>query len=285
MNWYFKKQIPDFLIIYIKKKLEQIKISSLVSAIKEQNLLDLFKKLTNIVPEIEKQYSTFDVNSEYLRTKVRGQHSFQVSLIEKYLNLSNENNNEKTIVDIGDSSGTHLMYLKSLFGNYRTLSVNCDEEAVKKVKEKGLEAIHAKAEDLSKLNIDADILLSFEMLEHLSDPISFLHSISENVMCDAFIITVPYVKNSRIGLYNIRNESEKKVFAENTHYFELSPEDWTLLFKHSGWKIIYDRVYFQYPRKKHLRVLKGFWKKYDFEGFYGVILKRDDTWSSKYNDW
>ena len=67
-----------------------------------------------------------------------------------------------TIVDIGDSAGTHLLYLNELFGEIRSLSVNLDVNAVKKIKQKGLDAIHARAEELEKFNINADLFLSFQ---------------------------------------------------------------------------------------------------------------------------
>jgi len=73
--------------------------------------------------------------------------------------------------------------------------------------------------------------------------------------------------------------------AENTHIFELSPEDLQLLFKFAGWSVVFERIYLQYPRKHWLRITKNYWRMFDFEGFYGVILKRDSTWSKLYTDW
>ena len=63
------------------------------------------------------------------------------------------------------------------------------------------------------------------------------------------LVTVPYVKSSRVGLHHIRNRSRAPVGAEGTHILELSPEDWTLLMLHAGWRVIYQKIYYQYPRK------------------------------------
>jgi 2-polyprenyl-3-methyl-5-hydroxy-6-metoxy-1,4-benzoquinol methylase len=190
-----------------------------------------------------------------------------------------------TVVDIGDSSGTHIQYIKNIHNNTRCLSVNLDETAVNKIKAKGLEAIFSRAEELFKHSINADVFLSFEMLEHLTDPIKFLHQLSEKTSCQYFVATVPYVSTSRVALNHIRQNIKNSRSAENTHIFEFSPDDWKLIFRHSGWDIVSEAIYFQYPKKNILWFTKHLWRLKDFEGFYGVILKRDNTWSNLYKDW
>lgn len=269
---------------YLKKGLNFIWMHSLKKAAKEQNLDKLSFRLANIVPDIREQYSLFDLDSPYLLTKVRNVHAFQMSLVEKII----EEFETPVIVDIGDSSGTHLQYILGLYSQdkkIRCLSINLDKKAVDKIKSKGLEAINARAEELSSYNIDADIFLCFETLEHLMNPCHFLHQLSSMTKAKYLIITVPYLKNSRIGLHHIRRRSQENVYAENTHIFELNPEDWKLLVRHSGWEVMEKKVYLQYPRKGLLRITKPLWKKYDFEGFYGLILRRDACWSSRYLDW
>lgn len=192
------------------------------------------------------------------------------------------------IVDVGDSSGTHLQYILGLYPqgkDARCLSVNLDENAVKKIKQKGLEAMNVRAEDLYKYNISADLFLCFEMLEHLTDPSRFLYGLSAKTKAKYLIVTVPYVKSSRVGLHHIRLSDTDAVCAERTHIFELSPEDWKLIMRHSGWEVVKEKLYLQYPRRSFLRITSPLWKRFDFEGFYGLVLKKDDTWSSKYKDW
>ena len=48
--------------------------------------------------------------------------------------------------------------------------------------------------------------------------------------------------------------------------------------------LLYNRVK-TYPKKHFLRILKKSWAKYDFEGFYGVLLKKNHYWTDKYLDW
>lgn len=259
---------------------------SLSRAGKRQGLTLLKERLVELVPDLSEQYSNFAIDTSYLETKVRYQHAFQVSLINRaieYLNL--KDSSEITVVDIGDSAGSHIMYIKGLYPRVRALSINLDIEAVKRIQGKGLEAIHARAEDIADYDIKTDIFLSFEMLEHLSDPIQFLKSLADHSQCQALVLTVPYVRQSRVGLHHIRNNDNSPKNAEGTHILELSPEDWMLLIKHSGWKIIDENTYCQYPKWSIFHLTKWLWKRFDFEGFWGAVLVPDTTWSSVYLDW
>ncbi len=268
----------------IQKYLEKFLLKSLLSARREQGLGKLSEELSRIVPDISQQYSTFKLDSLYLKTKVRNMHAFQISLVKEIISEFKNS----VIVDIGDSAGTHLQYILGLYSldkNVKCLSVNLDAGAVKKIKQKGLEAINARAEDLHRYNITADLFLSFEMLEHLTDPSRFLYELSAKTKAKYLIVTVPYVRRSRVGLHHIRTANINAVCAERTHIFELSPEDWKLIARHSGWDIVKEQVYLQYPKNSFLRITKPLWRRLDFEGFYGLILKRDDTWSSIYTNW
>src|SRR3972149_4816783 len=140
---------------YLKKGLNFIWTQSLKEAAKEQSLDKLSFRLANIVPDIREQYSLFKLDSPYLLTKVRNVHAFQISIVDKII----EEFKMPVIVDVGDSSGTHLQYIDGLYSKgrkIRCLSVNLDKKAVEKIRKKGLEAINARAEDLSAYDIDAD---------------------------------------------------------------------------------------------------------------------------------
>ncbi len=268
----------------LSQKVWKLLTKSLNAAAREQDLQALKKRLEEAVPDISNQYTCFKIDSEYLEAKVRNMHAFQISLIEPVINEFKES----TIVDIGDSSGTHHKYLTSLYsnnGNIKCLSVNLDKEAVNRIKSKGFEAIHARAEDLPKFNIKADIITCFETLEHLLDPCHFLHNLSMNEDIKYLVITVPFVRKTGLGLHPIRRNLKEDFGAEKTHVFELCPEDFKLLCLFSGWRVDYEKIYFQYPKSHLLRFTKPIWKKFDFEGFYGVRLVRENKWSKKYLDW
>ena len=261
---------------------------SINTAVRSQNLKELRKKLVKIVPDVTDQYTTNVIDSPYLKTKVRSLHAFQTHLASFAINKINENS--VTVVDIGDSSGTHIQYLNGLFPNIlNAYSVNLDQIAVDKINDKGLKAFNVRAEDLLDHpefeHLSIEIFLLFETLEHLLDPIGFLRSIREPDS-KYFVISVPYVKKSRVGFSQIRNESDqRKITPENTHIFELSPSDWEIIFKFTGWEVVYRRIYRQYPWWAKLFLIDKIWKSFDFEGFYGVVLKKSEENNKYFCEW
>lgn len=279
----------------IHESIDRIMIRSLLKSNRQRGEQDLKKKLTAIVPDISEQYTAFrlDGDGRYLMEKVRGQHAFQTGLALRAIERFREEKkaDRVNVVDIGDSAGTHLRYLEGLKEGLRidiaSMSVNLDPEAVKKIKKHGIHAVQCRAEDLHRREdgIAADIFLSFEMLEHLFDPISFLHSLAERSKCAFFVITVPLVYRSRIGLHHIRRNLPHNFDAENTHILELCPEDWDLLFRFSGWEVVFRDLYTQYPCAGIFQLTKYLWRRRDYEGFYGLILTRNREWSRRYRSW
>jgi len=276
----------------IKHLFWQVQMRSIQLAAREQDLTSLVRKLTRIVPDISDQYTASIIDSPFRRLKGRTQHAFQIRMVLKALDLLDifVSNQPFLICDIGDSSGNHITYLKQILKRDKRfaqrkvdfLGVNLDPVAVEKIRRKGIKAVLCRAEELSEKITRADLFLSFEMLEHLYDPISFLNAISERNICDCIVATVPYLKQSRIGLRHIRKAQLRDVSPENTHILELSPEDWKLVFMHSGWRIADESIYRQYPIKSIFALTKPLWKRFDFEGFYGVVLRRDRKWADCY---
>jgi SAM-dependent methyltransferase len=271
--------------------LERAQTASIRSAVREQDLEGMVERLRRIVPDLSRQYSDYDTVTEYMETAVRSLHAFQIWLTEQAIDLVAQPGEQLTVVDIGDSAGTHLRYLSELRDDLRLrcLSVNVDSAAVERIRAQGLEAVEARAEDLADHGIDADLFLSFETLEHLTDPVQAVRYLSYETRCRAFVVTVPYVRSSKVGLYHIRNGSSEQASPEVTHIFELSPEDWTLLFQHAGWRVELQRVYRQYPSRSPLRAMQQVWSRTarfgGHEGFWGAVLVRDHTWSERFSGW
>ena len=260
----------------------------------------LIRQLTDIVPDLSTQYSTWDVGSadSFDQEKLRSIHAFQVSLVLRTVleEITHSGKQNISIGDIGDSAGTHSSYLEYLLHDagveLTALSVNIDPTAVEKIQRQGGRAILAKAEDVSQLlkgDEKIDIFLSFQMLEHLLNPALFMHDIATKTDTDWFIITVPYVKRSRVGLKYIREprftRKFKAINAENTHIFELSPDDWKMLLRFSGWEVVREDRFLMYPRGSWLTPFKFALRRYDFEGFLGLILKRNLKDAQVYESW
>ena len=265
----------------LRRAKEGLFLRSLLAAGREQKLMSLAKKLAAL-GGVEEQYTTNKIDTDYLRWKVLLQNAFQIDLAGPEMPKDGG-----LVADIGDSSGRHLAALKALIPGVRArfLSVNLDPVAVEKARSRGIEAVESRAEDLAARGLSADVFLLFEILEHLPDPFNFMHDLAMKSSCRSLVVTVPYVRRSRLGLHHIRMNMREKFGAERVHLLELSPEDWRLLFLHTGWRVRSERTYLQYPRFGPLRATAAAWRRYDFEGFYGAVLERDDRWSSLYESW
>jgi hypothetical protein len=281
------KKTFNFFGINHRVIIEQIAKWSLSKALNQNGLYPLVEKLQTIIPDITDQYSRNHEFNDYWNLNIRGQQAFQISLILEA--LANTIKNEITVVDIGDSSGNHMLYLKKILRDRKidTISVNLDEKAIDKIRAKGLKAILCRAEDLVINNTEIDLFTSFEMAEHLHNPAIFFYRLAKRTHCNKLLITVPYLKQSRVGLHHVRNRSHEPTFAENEHIFELSPRDWNLLVLHSGWKVTFSKIYFQYPKRWPIfsNFLATFWRITDFEGFWGAVLEKDTSFSDLYQDW
>ena len=268
---------------------ERIGSWSIDKARRQNGLEGLVERLRSIVPDISHQEeSEKTVFNDYVELKRRTLQAFQCRMMLRALDRIGQDK-VTTVVDIGDSAGTHMLYLNDLSSDRQveTISVNLDPRAIEKIKARGLNAILCRAEDLDLGNQKIDLFTSFEMVEHLHNPAIFFHRLALRSSCETILVTVPYRKTSRVGLYSARYNSGKRIFAEDEHIFELSPEDWSLLLLHSGWRVRSSEIYYQYPRSLPVisPILGLFWRHMDFEGFWGAILDKDMTISECYQDW
>ena len=256
----------------VRKLHEQFRICSVrIAVIKYKHWFDLINHF-NI--DITDQYTNFKLTTNYLKLATKALHAFQLKLIHRtffYSLLKEDQKKEFKILDFGDSSGTHCRYIKKLYPYYgiKTLSVNIDQNAINRIKENGLDAINSEIQE-SWMFTNYDLAMSFQVFEHLENPIKALRDIKG--ITNRLIITVPYIKKSGIGIQDFNN-----INPENTHLFLLCPNDWGKLFRYTGWKVRHEEIYYQYPRRIPLLswLLKKYWKWIDYEGFYGVILEKE----------
>jgi 2-polyprenyl-3-methyl-5-hydroxy-6-metoxy-1,4-benzoquinol methylase len=265
---------------------------SLEDAAREQGLSDLVVQLRKIVPDLRRHFSGVLDEREYIRfweAKMRTVHAWQVQCVLRA--LDSIAGDQLTVVDIGDSAGTHAAYLRALAPQRklkRIIGINLDAAAVQRIQASGGEAIQSRAEDLRAHDIESDLFLSFETLEHLTDPLRFLHRLAEHGQADHMLITVPYRRASRFGGMHLRmRESDMPAMmnAEEVHIYEFSPDDWALLARFAGFRPVFTSTYRQYARWSWSRLTAGLWRKLDFEGFVAIFLERDLSLSRRYRDW
>jgi len=272
-----KKQLKK--IKFIKDRYDRFRISSIKQAVKQQNLKNILSVISAY--PIENHYGTSIINTAYIWYKVKALHAFQVSLINEALKNEYGTNVEK-IVDLGDSSGLHLLYTKEINldildkRDCSYVGVNIDGGALKKIEDKGFRAIYYDIEEaIFKYEdfVDADYVFMFETLEHLNNPATVLRKIKEDINPKALIITVPFVRGSRVGIEKT-STGKINLTPEDVHIFELSPKDWGQLFTYAEWTIDYEQVYYQYKRNLMTNWFwRWYWEYFDYEGFIGYVLK------------
>src|SRR6185312_147149 len=103
----------------------------------------------------------------------------------------------------------------------RFLSANLDGSAVAKIRAKGLEAEECRAEELAARGLEAEVFLLYETLEHLPNPFQFLHDLAAKSRCRRLVLTVPYVRRTRLGLHHIREGLRESMTAERVHLLEM----------------------------------------------------------------
>jgi len=237
-------------------------------------------------PDLVDHYATVKMNDEALM-RVRLLICSEALWLKRVITgLKKQGVDVKNYVDIGDSDGSaRLLFEKSMKNcNIDSLGINIQPEAVEKIKAMGLNAECIDAMDLPKRGRRYDAVSVFETLEHLPHPIGFMQNMSK-IINKRLIISVPLIVKSRVSLKYLTGkwEREKTPTIANNHIFELSPEDWTKIFLHTGWQIEDQWHVRQYPKRGLLKVLMQYaWRKLSFEGYWFVSLKKDDTYSSQY---
>ncbi len=266
-------------IKFIKEWYNRFRISSIHKAIIQQNLDGYLGTITGLNADITDHYGSFKIDTDYIARKVRALHAFQIKLIG--IGINTESSIQEKIVDLGDSSGQHLFYTRrAVIGTqsprWYDVGVNIDENAIKKITEKGFRAVKYNIEkgDFKDSNFkDADYVYMFETLEHLNNPGTVLKKIKEDINPKALIITVPHVRKSRVGIEKTSKGKEGDLTPEDIHIFELSPKDWKQLFTYAGWKVDYEQIYYQYPQNRITKYFwRWYWNRFDYEGFGGYIL-------------
>lgn len=233
-----------------------------------------------------KQHYTVSVDSKEVEDRIRLLVVAETFFIKKEIDNIIDIKDGCNYADVGDSDGSVRLILKKYFygDKLKSVGINLQQHAVNKIEAKGLEGICADALSLGIQGKNFDIVSVFEALEHLPDPIGFLNGI-KTVTNNRLIISVPFIRHSRIGLEYTSNKwpKDKKPTIENTHIFELSPSDWKRIFLHTGWKVDNEWKLMMFPPYKFSRlILKPYWSFVSFEGFWFVSLRKSSEYSSQY---
>lgn len=93
-----------------------------------------------------------------------------------------------TIVDVGSGIGLFLDAIADTGGFTRVIGLEPGRELAKSCREKGYEVIEKPVEQVTSDEVQASVITSFEVFEHLSDPKDFLESKARLLMPGGLMI-------------------------------------------------------------------------------------------------
>jgi 2-polyprenyl-3-methyl-5-hydroxy-6-metoxy-1,4-benzoquinol methylase len=138
------------------------------------------------------------------------------------------------LVDVGAGYGTFCEYVQnaSLFKN--VIAIEPDPSPAQICKSKGVHVISKFVEHIN-LKSKADIVTSFECIEHVFDPKVYISSISKIMKKGGlFVITTPNIKG--FDLLTLKCKSDNTTAPDHLNYFH--PESLSLVLRRCGFKIL-----------------------------------------------
>ena len=120
----------------------------------------------------------------------------RIDFIKKFIKkiISRKNEGRINILEIGCNNGTFLSLLNEFISSIGDQSkidiygIDIDKNVIENTVDKSLNLHVLPAEQIGELNIKFDMILHFELIEHLRDPGSFINSIYENLLDGGFVI-------------------------------------------------------------------------------------------------
>ena len=162
------------------------------------------------------------------------------------------------VVDLGDTNG---IFLRSL--GQEGIGVNLSDPAVRSLRARGLETLKADIEYLPFRDSSVEVVLLFETLEHVPDPVRVLREIGR-VCSRSLVLSIPLVK--RTTIHGAGYDPGRPAWQH--HIFEFSVQDFREVLTHTPFVPEQDRVVTVLGGKGRLldRLVIGLW---------GVLRERD----------
>lgn len=202
--------------------------------------------------------------------------------------LSRINGNIKTVLEIGCSSGIFLDFFRSVKPEFKFAGIDASKDAIKIAREKKLNCKNISIEEFAKkTNTKYDLILAFEVLEHLNNPLNTLKFIYRLLSRESFLyFTVPnYLAYDFLEIGDIYRN-----LAGPAHLNYFNPYSIKKLLKRAGFKGIrvfcdgiLDTSIVQNYHSEKKKVQYGFWKYiYDNKDRYSEFLKEFQSLLQKY---
>jgi SAM-dependent methyltransferase len=141
----------------------------------------------------------------------------------------------KTIMDVGAGYGIFLEEWRSMFPQTRSIAVEPSHHLSEICRSKGFEVVEQMAEKVSGYNETADLVVCFEVLEHVHKPLVFINTLSNFVSSDGYLM----VSTLGVDGFDIQLLWEKSNSVSPPHHINfLSIKGFKQLFKRAGFSDI-----------------------------------------------
>jgi 2-polyprenyl-3-methyl-5-hydroxy-6-metoxy-1,4-benzoquinol methylase len=158
---------------------------------------------------------------------------------------------DKVILDFGCGNGKFLELSKEQSNSKQTIGIELDKEAVKCLKDVGLEC-YESTEELPEVNFD--LVFMFHVIEHLSEPEMVLESLFRHVAKNGrIIIETPNADDALLSIYNCEKFADFTYWSP--HIYLYNEDTLTKMLENAGFTIIEREQEQRYPLANHLRWL------------------------------
>lgn len=152
--------------------------------------------------------------------------------VERLVELSNEKELAlSTIMDVGAGYGIFLEEWKKRYPDARAIAIEPSSHLAEVCRKKGLEVVEDIAENVDGYKSTADLVVCFEVLEHVYEPLSFIKTIT------SFVKPGGHVLMSTLGVdgFDIQVLWDKSNSVSPPHHINfLSVDGFYRLFKRAG---------------------------------------------------
>ena len=137
-----------------------------------------------------------------------------------------------TVVDLGDTNGIFLRSMRQ-----GGIGVNISDLAVRSLHARGLETLKADIEFLPFKDNSIEVVLLFETLEHVPNPVKVIQEIGR-VCSRSLVLSIPLV--GRTTIHGGRYDPERPVGQH--HIFEFSISDFREILTHTPFVVERDQI-------------------------------------------
>jgi len=188
--------------------------------------------------------------------------------------------NNSKIGDIGAGFGIFLEELRNIWGDASLISIEPSNDMAQICRDKEFKVIQKMLEDIESQDMNFDLLTSFELIEHLHDPIKFLKNVNSLLTVGGYFY---FTTLNGLGFDIQMLWKNSKSISPPHHLNFFNPNSIQLLLKRTNFEIIEVTT----PGKLDWDIYENALKREKIPNRFFNIVKKycSDDAKSKFQDW